>query len=207
MENFYDNYDYYLYYALIGDKCVGKTQLIYRYEKDKYEDPMISTIGIVKNLKILMIEGKIILLTIYDSCGNDIFLPLKAIQNLTCVIFVYDITDKESFENVPKYLENFQKKNNNKLVYKVLVGNKSDEDGNKERKVEKEEGIKFAEDHHMLFFETSAKYNKNVKEIFKQSAHEILDKINKGEYNLNNLSYGIKKDKKKCETCCSCYIF
>ena len=206
MKNFYDNYDYYLYYALIGDRSVGKTQLIYRYEKDKYDDSILSTTGYYKTLKTLMIEDKIILLTIYDS-GKDVLLRLNTIQNFTCVIFVYDITDKESFENVPKYLKNFQKNNNNKLVFKVLVGNKSDEDGNKERQVEKKEGIKFAEDHHMLFFETSAKYNKNVKEIFKRSAHEILDKINKGEYNLNNLSYGIKKDKKKCETCCSCYIF
>ena len=54
---------------------------------------------------------------------------------------------------------------------------------------------------------------------FLQSAHEILKKINKEEYDLNNPSYGIKKpttiqersaigkDKKNSKLCCSCYIF
>ena len=90
----------------------------------------------------------------------------------------------------------------NKLLFKVLVGK-----------------TKFAQENNMLFFETSAEVNKNVKEIFEQSAHEILKKIKKGEYDLNNPSCGIRKgttiqersaigkDKKKCETCCSCYIF
>ena len=71
----------------------------------------------------------------------------------------------------------------------------------------------------MLFFESSAKKNINVEEIFERSAKEILKKINIEEYDLNNLSYGIKKrtniqeksaigkDKKNSKLCCGCYIF
>ena len=54
--------------------------------------------------------------------------------------------------------------NDNKRLLKVLVGNKIDE--NENRQEEDEEGIKFAEDHHMLFFETSDKNIINVKKIF-----------------------------------------
>ena len=114
-------------------------------------------------------------------------------------------------------MEKSQKNHNNKLIFKVLVGNKSDD--NENRQVEEEEGNKFATDNHMLFFETSAKNNLNVKEIFEQSAKEILKIINKGEYDLNDPSYGILKgttikeksaigkDRKKCKPCCGCYIF
>ena len=218
MKNSYDDYDYNIKYALIGDKLVGKTKLKIRFKKNIYSESSLATVGSDIISKKLKIEDKIIRLTIYDTTGGGIYLPLPKNANLACVIFVYSITDKKSFENIGNYLEKF-KNYDNKLLFKVLVGNKSDDKGNKFREVKEEEGTKFAQENNMLFFETSAEVNKNVKEIFEQSAHEILKKINKGEYDLNNPSCGIRKgttiqersaigkDKKKCETCCSCYIF
>jgi putative ribosome biogenesis GTPase RsgA len=47
---------------------------------------------------------------------------------------------------------------------KILVGNKVDRSA--ERKVSTEAGEALARDHNMVFFETSAKINKNVDEAF-----------------------------------------
>ena len=115
--------------------------------------------------KKLKIEDKMIPFSIYDLSSNEKLLRFfqRYSKNSACEIFVYDIKNKKSFQNVPNYLEKSQN-NDNKRLLKVLVGNKIDD--NENRQEEDEEGIKFAEDHHMLFFETSAKNNINVKKIF-----------------------------------------
>jgi hypothetical protein len=44
----------------------------------------------------------------------------------------------------------------------------------------------------MLFFETSAKNDYNIDEVFNESVKEIGKKIEKGYYDLSNDSSGIK---------------
>ena len=141
MENSYDDYDYDIKYTLIGDKSVGKTKLIYRFEKDEYYDGSIATVGFNFIRKKLKIEDKMIRLSICDTSGGCKFSSFNIKGNSACVIFVYDIKDKKSFDNIPKYLENFQN-NDNKPLLKVLVGNKVDD--NENRQVKKEEGIQLA---------------------------------------------------------------
>ena len=147
--------DYDINYILIGDKFVGKTQLILRFVNDKFFDFYLPNQHSDFFKKKLKIDDKIIRLTIFDTLGDENCFPSPIEKIVACVIFVYDINDKESFENIPKYLEKSKKNHNNKLIFKVLVGNKSDD--NENRQVEEEEGNKFATDNHMLFFEISVK--------------------------------------------------
>ena len=69
-------------------------------------------------------------------------------------------------------------------VKKVLVGNKCDKP---DRVISEEEGKKLANEYNMSFFETSAKTNKNVTEVFEFLTREILASI----------AGSIKKDNKK----------
>ena len=68
-------------------------------------------------------------------------------------VIVYDVTDKESFEAVNGYRDKINERRPNVPI--LLVGNKSDL--STKRKVSPEEGKEFAEEHNMLFAETSAK--------------------------------------------------
>ena len=88
-------------------------------------------------------------------------------------MLVYDITDLDSFENLNSWLIEIEK-NASKNVYKILVGNKCDNEN--ERKVTYEQGKNFAEQYGMKFFETSAKESINVSEAFIFMTKEIMKK-------------------------------
>jgi Ras-related protein Rab-1A len=87
---------------------------------------------------------------------------------------VYDITDRESFDNVKQWLNEIDRyacENVNKL----LVGNKSDLDS--KRQVEFEEAKAFADERGIPFLETSAKSATNVEKAFLTMAAEIKNRM------------------------------
>ena len=94
------------------------------------------------------------------------------------ILFVYDITNHHSFEDINTiFLEQtnkvLQKSQTNPK--KVLVGNKID--FKEERAVSIQEAIDFANDHQMEYFEISAKTRKNVKEMFDEIIKERTEKL------------------------------
>ena len=101
---------------------------------------------------------------------------------------VYDITDRESFENLNSWLIEIEK-NANKNVYKLLIGNKCDLED--KRKVTFQEGKDFAESNGMKFMETSAKTASKVQEAFELLTNEII------KSNLNKEKGLEKKDNTK----------
>ena len=85
------------------------------------------------------------------------------------MILVYDIGDLESFRSLPEWfqeMEHFAGEN----IHRILIGNKSDL---AERMVETKIGLQFANEHGMEFLETSAKYSKNIDELFENLAKEL----------------------------------
>ena len=84
---------------------------------------------------------------------------------------MYDITDRDSFENLNSWLIEIEK-NASKNVYKILVGNKCDMES--ERKVTVEQGKDFATQYGMQFIETSAKTDTKVKDAFELLTQEII---------------------------------
>lgn len=79
------------------------------------------------------------------------------------ILLVYDISNRTSFDNLNHWIIQIEE-NILKGAIKVLVGNKSDID--EARQVSYKEGQLFAQSHLMVFFETSAKENKNIKEQY-----------------------------------------
>lgn len=73
---------------------------------------------------------------------------------------VYSITDRRSFELVPTFVADLLKV----TPRLCLVGNKSDL--HSERVVSTEEGMGFADEHKMHFFETSVKDNVGIEDAF-----------------------------------------
>ena len=76
---------------------------------------------------------------------------------------MYDITDRNSFLNITKWLAEIKKQAGPNVV-KFLVGNKCDLED--QRKVTFKEGQDFADSIGISFLETSAKEKINVDELF-----------------------------------------
>ena len=110
---------------------------------------------------------------IWDTAGQERFKNITAsyYRGGNGVLVVYDITDRDSFENLNSWLIEIEK-NANKNVYKLLIGNKSDLED--KRKVSYQEGKDFATSNGMQFIETSAKTDSKVKDAFELLTQEIM---------------------------------
>ena len=186
------NFDYLLKYIIIGDAAVGKSNLLLRYVHGQFKPEYQLTIGVEFGAKNIQINDKIFRIQIWDTAGQENFRSITRAyyKNSVCALIVYDISSKDSFNNVSTWVDDC-KNQSPKTIFLVLVGNKSDL--NDKRQVTFEEGQELANKYEMMFFETSAKDGINVEEIFATSAKEISKKIDAGFYDLENDTCGIKR--------------
>ena len=88
---------------------------------------------------------------------------------------VYDITRPDSFNECKNNCKQAILKNCKKDIIVMLVGNKADLED--ERKIPKEEGLKFAKENNYLFRETSCLNLNSVVEVFETLIIEAYNNI------------------------------
>ena len=185
------NVDYILKYIIVGDAAVGKSNLLLRYVFNTFKSDYQLTIGVEFGEKNIKYNNKTYQLQLWDTAGQEQFRSITRayFKNSVCALVLYDITNKSTFENVKQWIEdctNYMPKNG----YIILVGNKCDLE--EKREVSKDEGQQLADLYGLLFFETSAKTEINVNEVFIKSLEEIAKKIESNFYDLSDANCGIK---------------
>ena len=196
------NFDNTIKLLLIGDSSVGKTNFIFRFVDNRFQTVHLTTIGFDFKSKIVTLPNskKTIKLQIWDTAGQERYMSLN--QNLFLkvhgVILMYDISNRESFDHLTKWLD-LIKDAINKIPI-VLVGNKIDKE--EERLVSYNEGEQLAKELNISFFESSGKENKNVKEPFYSLCEEIINKMKNERTSTNNFSINNQKEKEKKKKCC-----
>ena len=121
-------------------------------------------------------------------------------KKANCCLLVYDIADRNSFEECKNYYNDGIKEKCKKNVKVILLGNKTDLEDR--RQVPPEEGAGFALDNDYIFMETSCLKNDNVADAFETLIEmtNIDSKKNKDEKIITLNPEEHKKDKNN--SCC-----
>ena len=170
-----NNYELLYKIIIIGDTCVGKSNILSRYIKDEFREDSKSTVGVELGTKFLKIKGTGAKLQIWDTAGQERYRSITSSYykgSHGCFV-VYDITNETSFENVDKWFEQAQKEAS-KDISVILVGNKCDLEN--ERKVSKEKGEEKARNFNCPFFETSALSKIKIDDIFNEMVNNIFER-------------------------------
>jgi small GTP-binding protein len=184
--------------AMLGDSKVGKTAICQTFMNIEFCENNLSTIGIEKlESSIKLRNGEEIKLILWDTAGQERFhsIALNSIKTAQGVAVVFDFANRQSFENVTKWLNEIKENLNNVCV--VLFGNKCDLP-EEEWKVKREEAQKFAEERKINFFETSAKINKGIREGFEDVVNAAYDKFEGSTGGIQLDKNAGKNSNKKC---------
>ena len=199
--------------ALVGDCGVGKSSIALRYTKNQFINNYISTGGASYSNKIIEKNGETLQLDIWDTAGQEKYRSLgkNFYKDAFIILLVYDITRKETFDNLKDiwYAELTQNGEEKPLL--AIIGNKSDQYEN-DNTVNEEEARKFANEIKAIFQLVSAKTGDNIENLFNilldtffelKFPDKVKDNIGRRNSqklinNNNNNNNNIPKKKKKC---------
>ena len=117
---------------------------------DQFDKAYQATIGIDFLSKTMYLEDRTVRLQLWDTAGQERFRSLipSYIRDSSVAVIVYDITDRASFLNSSKWIEEVRTERGNDVVI-MLVGNKTDLSDR--RQVSSEEGEEKAKEKDTIF--------------------------------------------------------
>lgn len=189
---------------LLGETSVGKTSLLLTYTDNYFPTSHVATIGVELKEKKIKWKNYQVTLQIWDTAGQERYHSITKtfFKGANGILFVYDITNRQSFECIGKWIK--ESKAVNPDYKSVLLGNKCDLNN---RAVSAEELKNSGDKKGIPVFETSAKNDINVTEAFEKlidliltgrSHQSIIDNFgNKNNITLNN-NNNLGNEKKKC---------
>jgi len=194
---------------IIGDSAVGKTSMLLKYTDNFFPESHLATIGVEFKTKEVEYNGYKIELQIWDTAGQERFKSITKsfFRNTNGIIFVYDITQKNTFKNVKDWIKDSEV--NDFGFQRILVGNKIDLQN--KRQVSLEDAKEWADKKNMEVIETSAKTGANIdKAVLKlielilqnKTNDEIMNKFGVTEKKNTEKLYNKDNKTKKSKKCC-----
>ena len=187
---------------LVGESFTGKTSLINTAMGLKFvEGVEASTSAASFVTKKVKIGEKTFLVNLWDTIGQEKYRSLTKIfiKDSKIVIFVYDITNKQSFKELDFWFKTIQDVLGDEPVIGI-AGNKKDLVMKEE--VPEEEAQKFADDKNVPLKLTSAKnplsFNSFLEDLIKKYIEKNGGKIESGEGQKLENKDNKKPGNKKC---------
>ncbi len=160
----------------IGDYGVGKTSLAVRYTMNKFTVNYLPTLGVDFHSKVIQVdEDTTIKMVLFDTVGQERLASLRKryYSGAHGAVLVYDVTRKESFDNIQYWLDELNEKVSDVPV--IICGNKIDLEG--ERQVSLEEAKAKWEPKGYTVMETSAKLGSGVQDVYVSIVKLVLEKL------------------------------
>lgn len=161
--------------VVLGGAGVGKSAVSIRFVRgvfvEKY-DPTIEE----SYRKPILVGEKNWVLEILDTAGTDQFAAMRDmyIQRGDGFILVYSVSSEQSIDRCEELYKQISRLNEERESHMVLVANKVDLPSS-QHTVKKSMGERKAAEWGCPFFESSAKENKNVEELFLKTAQLVID--------------------------------
>ena len=209
---------------LLGNTTVGKSSILERYCKERFESTTFPTIGQDNERKTVIKDGKTINLQIYDTAGQERYrvIAKNLYKGADGILLIYDISNKETFDSMENWIQDITKRVDLLKVAIIIIGNKCDlyeekegmEELNENKNLDKDEEKNckllneyvfitdemknnFIKDHNFEIIETSAKYNLNIDESFDRLIEKMIILKQKEKLELNNKNENITLEKNK----------
>ena len=203
-----ENYEMMFKVVLVGDSLVGKTNIMSKYIKNEFHEDSKATVGVEFGSKQFSVEGHSIKAQIWDTAGQERYKAITSAyyKGARGAFIVYDITRKQSFESVEKWVNDVTAVADKNITI-ILIGNKSDLED--QRQVTKEQGQDKANKLEIAFMETSAFSGENLEKAFNMMINEVYKKCHEellaeGDVDIIeggkdiNLESKQNEEKKKC---------
>ena len=178
--------------VLVGETAVGKTSIISQFiEKIFQVDLQSSTVGTLSTKSYTYGNNKILKLEIWDTAGQERYRSLTKMfyKEASAAIMVYDITRKQTFDEIKNYWAEEINNNAPNNIIKILCANKSDLIDNET--VDENESRAFAQEIGATFHQTSAKNSYGINEMFldvakKYTGDENIKIVEDGDADAGN---------------------
>jgi GTPase SAR1 family protein len=196
--------------TVLGSAFVGKTSLCGQFTCNSFSTLYCPTHSFTTFHNLILIDNKLVLVQLDDlfpinhpsitdrnSYNSEIFgriiennlleddiiqdNPLYAHKNIDGILFVFDLTDKKSFELIEKLVKYVKSKEYERqssgngsfsTTNAYLIGNKSDLHGVTVKNVEIQ---RVADEFGLKYFKTSALSNRNVGKVFYSLSKAIIN--------------------------------
>ena len=185
-----DNQKYFLKIVLLGDGAVGKTNIRKNYLGQGFTKDHLMTIGadFAAADKVIQIKDKEYNITfqIWDLAGQGTFNQVRSMyyRGVFGALVVFDVTRKNSFDNLSSWIKELYKNSNRGAVPIVILGNKYDlfdEDEDHVKSVEINDMIELLnkelkdENFNVTYLNTSALTGLNIENAFESLGSNIIN--------------------------------
>jgi small GTP-binding protein len=161
----------------IGDAGVGKSSIIERYINDTFSTIGNTTVGVDYFVKYISLDinkkQHTVKLQIWDLAGQMNYRNIvrSYYRNAEVIFYVFDKSHRETFHNFERWIDDFRTRLDDIQI--VIVGNKSDIS---QCGVHSDEAIELSNKYDAQYYETSAKEDVNIREIFENTVELVHDR-------------------------------